>query len=230
MDEGTGAIDWVARQGGLNNEIAESIAVDDVGDVYVLNRSTYQGNPLNVYQARTVVSIPETYWGSTTQNSATQLGINSIYLIKYDSDGNIIYSNNINVLNSSSVISGRKIIVNHNNGEVAIAGLVSGTGVKIFNSKNAPGAPQSPLKNLNLPSGGTGSRGFLAKFDVSGNPIWFDVSGSNQPSSIINSITFAPLSSCIYGCGYSTNSIQLGSQNLALPGTNLQGFYFKYSE
>lgn len=226
MDVATGTITWVARQGGSSSEKAGGLCLDYSGNPYIVNYFGYLQNtaPVNLYQSRTISSATETNWGSTYF-----VGTGGTFITKYDANGNVQYANSI--LGS---VAGKNIIVNLD-GEVVISGTCQGGALTMYNSKSVGTDSQPLLKYFYIPNSGftpTIYQGFIAKFNSSGKPKWVDATnhpnGANNCS--INSIAFSPLLSGIYGCGFSNDFIQLGSENIALPTGSPQGFYFKYQE
>lgn len=129
---------WTKTWGGVNNDWSESVATDNYGSVYVTGK--YQG---------TVEFNPD---GGGWQSSN---GLHEVYLSKFDSSGNWMWTKTWGGTESDSAYS----VAVDNSGGVYVSGYFQGT--VEFNPNG--GGSQSSNGSADI---------FMSKFDLSGNWKW----------------------------------------------------------
>lgn len=177
---------WAKGVGGIDSDLGNSITVDPNGFIYVAG----------FFEADTVI------FG---QNVLTNIGASkSIFIVKYDSNGNAIWATSIRGFTIGTSLS----ISSDNNGDVYVTGYF--TNEILFDSITLT----SPtITNADL---------FIAKYSSSGNCLWahsFTGSSEDYPLSIANDID-----DNVVITGYSqSDSISNGINTLIFPfgGTNL---------
>jgi hypothetical protein len=221
MNTSTGAIDWVARQGGGDIEGAGSITADNQGNCYLSNvTKSSASTPFQVFQGRTSTSSPETAWGNLITDGA---GNDGIYTIKYNNNGNVTWANSI-VSNdiATGLLSTSAIKVN-TSGEVYLVGRYNLTSINLYHSKQNSTETQS-LFNTS-PAQNTRTV-FIAKYNRSGKGEWIDRTTSTGNITIK---AIDVIGTDFIGCGFGTNELQLGSKSTTFIINTQGGFLFKFT-
>jgi Beta-propeller repeat len=182
-----GAAQWVATGGGTSSDIAEKIAIDNTGSPIITGR----------------------YFGTTTFGaiSYTALGIDDIFVAKYNSSGVLQWLQSAGSFNSDKVYD----ITTDTAGAIYLTGSYSGTA--IFGS-------------LLKTSQGSSTDIYLAKYDNGGIPQWLQSAGSFSNDEARGIAIDA--SGFVYVTGYFFGGTLFGNINLSSAG-NEDMFIAKYN-
>lgn len=161
----SGYLLWATLQGGNDFDEGKGIAVDSNQNIYVLGN--YQSAIFNVFPAS----------GCIGQTTLSNSGIQNIFLIKYDSYGNVIWALTLGGNNYDSASA----ITIDTDGYIYITGIMKSNKFTVNPVYNGTGK-QLLYKSTLLP------QQFIVKYDNNGNVIWVvnnkDPSISTYPSSI----------------------------------------------
>jgi len=150
----------------------------------------------NVFTAGNFTGFSAT-WGDTTLNNT--VGANSLFLLKYNSDGNLLWAKGPDgPVNSGRIFS----LATDSEGAVYTVGTFSGT--LVFGS-------------VSLTSVAFTETGFLAKFDGNGNIIWATTTGT-QAYTVLNKIIVK--NDLLYLSGYYSSPFTFNGISLAHQGAN----------
>jgi hypothetical protein len=147
--DASGNLLWAKGEGGINSDIGNCISVDVAGNVYVTGSYSY----------------PSISFGSFT---FTNIGTSNIFIVKYDSSGNVIWAQSaggaISGLYSNNI--GRSICTD-SIGNVYLTGIFTGT--ISFGAISLTNIYPSNLTDI-----------FIVKFDSLGNVLWARREGGNS--------------------------------------------------
>jgi hypothetical protein len=182
-----GVAQWVATGGGTSSDLAEKIAIDNTGSAIITGR----------------------YFGTTTFGafSQTALGIDDIFVAKYNSSGVIQWLQSAGGYNSDTVYD----IITDTAGGIYLTGSYAGTA--IFGS-------------LFKSSQGSSIDIYLAKYDSGGTPQWLQSAGSISNDEARGIALDA--SGSVYVSGYFFGGTLFGNNNLSSAG-NEDVFIAKYN-
>ncbi|MEI6575196.1 MAG: hypothetical protein WCO63_03365 [Bacteroidota bacterium] len=138
---------WAKKQsgGGTANDQAYTISID---------------NNANVYVSGAFSSSTLTFGGTTLSNPASPN--QSVFLVKYDPSGNVLWARNFNAMNGSNV----NYLCNDAAGNVYVTGYFASSSIS-FGSIS--------LTNANAPNQDV----FIVKYDPLGNVLWAKRAGGN---------------------------------------------------
>lgn len=192
--------DWHVNMGNSLTDIAQSVAVDNSGNIFVTG--TMNG----------VIDLdpsPGNY------NLTSNGGSNDFFVAKYDPDGNIIWGFR---RGSSSYDYARKIVVTSTN-DIIVVGEFGGS----FDFDPSAGG------NTTL-NAGTGKNGFVAKYDSSGNFIWAFGLGDPSSYDLVSNIDIDVFDNFyIIGSFQGTTDFNPGSGTANLSSANDALFVAKYN-
>lgn len=174
--DGSGNVIWAKNFGGSDNDNGWSLTTDSIGNSYVTG--TY--------------SSPTILFGTTTLT--TNLGVNSVFFTKIDSNGNVVWAN--------------KVITTGD-------GMVNSVAVDKFGNSYLTGILSSTMVTIGtFTLNGSGQDCFVAKIDPSGNVLWVKTYNLAVGYSIS-----CDGSNFIYVTGgFSGGTLSLGSYTLSNPG------------
>lgn len=188
----SGIVQWATSAGGINNDDAYSVFTDASG---------------NVYLAGTFGSSTITF-GTTVLTNANANSYVDLFLVKYNSGGNVIWA--------KSAGGGFDDVVNcitsDASGNIYITGYFDSNTI-LFGS--------TTLTNVSM------SDVFLVKYDPDGNVLWAN-SVSGTGSEIANSITVDASGNCHIAGNFGDSTITFGSIILTNNSLNADMFLAKY--
>jgi hypothetical protein len=180
---------WAKSAGGGNSESGRGVATDAIGNVYVTG---------NFYSSTLV-------FGSTT---LTCSGIDDMYIVKYDSNGNVIWAKSAGGTNIDRGYG----VATDANGNIFVTGFFSSSAI-IFGSTTL-----TPVSGEDI---------FIVKYDPSGNVLWAKNEGGSNNE--FGSAVATDLIGNCYVTGYfGSSTMTIGSTTL----TNAGGgdkFIVKYN-
>ncbi len=182
---------WARSIGGIQTDIGEAIAADAEGNVYVGG---------NFSSPALLFSVDDTLHNSNP-------GYNSIFLAKYDANGNILWYKKEGGLNT--VITDLAI---DDSAHLYITGALYNPSV-IF-------GPDTLYNN----SAGGESDIFIVKLDSAGNEIWATSSGASQ-SEYTSSISLDPFGNILVTGGFEFGYFILGNDTLTNPAIDSDDFF-----
>jgi hypothetical protein len=206
----TGNVYWVSKMSSTGADSGAGIATDAAGNVYV--NGTYTG-PLTIYNSS----------GSAFSNVLPQVGGSDAFLVKYDTNGNVIWA----AYQGSTGTDGGSCIGTDPNGNVYTVGYYTGT-MNIYSSSNVSFSNTFAQINANQCV-------FIAKYSPNGQVLWGARSGTVNTSSSLMARLFVESSGNVYVSGYGTDgnyrvyhsntstAFQFGGS-----GTSQNGYTFKY--
>lgn len=181
-----GNMKWLKRAGGIGGDVAWGIGVDKFHNVYVTGEI-------------------ENKAGFGPGDSLTSAGSNDIFLVKYNSAGNLVWIKNIGSINDDK---GRGLVVDEN-GYCYITGYFTGT---------VDFGPYTLFCN-------GGNDAFIAKYTPDGNCVWANKAGGTKEDRG-RGIALSPTGH-IYLVGTFSQSITFNSTNYTSASNN-SGFIAKY--
>ncbi len=146
--------DWAKKMGGAGVEYSHGIAIDNGGNTYIGGTFT-----------STIADFNPGGSGGVLNNNTAGNFMNDVFLAKYDVAGNFLWAKNTG---GKGFDQGYNITVD-GNGDIYITGAFN-SDTAYFNRGGSGGI---------LPRIGSGSNGFLAKYDGSGNFLWAKNMGGN---------------------------------------------------
>ena len=206
----TGNVYWVSKMSSIGAEFSFGVATDPTGNVYVNGRYT---GPLTIYNSS----------GSAFSNILPQVGGSDAFLVKYDTNGNVIWA----AYQASTGTDGGSCIGTDPSGNVYTVGYYTGT-MNIYSSSNVSFSNTLAQINANQCV-------FIAKYSPNGSVLWCARSGTVNTSSSTMSRMFVESSGNVYVTGsgsdgayrlYNSNTstaIQAGGS-----GGSTNGYAFKY--
>ena len=207
----TGNVYWVSKMTSTGADSGVGVATDPTGNVYV--NGTYTG-PLTIYNSS----------GSAFSNVLPQVGGSDAFLVKYDTNGNVIWA----AYQGSTGTDGGSCIGTDPSGNVYTVGYYTGT-MNIYSSSNVSFSNTFAQINANQCV-------FLAKYSPNGQVLWGARSGIiNSGGASTMSRMFVESSGNVYVTGSGTNgNYRVYHSNTATAfqiggsGGSTNGFAFKY--
>ena len=139
---------WARRIGGSLNAVANRVITDSSENIIVVGG--YTSDPLNIYAAD----------GTTVSFTLPNSGDNDGLIVKYDSNGTLLWARRIGGTGSDSIISGSI----DSSGNIIVTGLYSASPLNIF-------AADGTTVSFTLTSSGTFDT-YLVKYDSNGTLLW----------------------------------------------------------
>jgi len=140
---------WARSAGGTNsNDVSNSVATDLSGNVFITG----------------YFHSPTINFGGTILTNSTP-PYEDIFLVKYDSNGNVIWAKSAGSINTSSPSDRGQSVATDANGNVVITGFFEGAAINLGSTI---------ITNTNTDFGDI----FIVKYDASGNVVWARSAGS----------------------------------------------------
>jgi len=182
---------WAKNGGGNRNDMANSLVTDKENNVYVTGS----------------FSSPTINFGSLTMSNA---GIANMFLIKYDADGNEIWS-----VNSEGVhIQQGHSICTDRNGYVYIGGSFHANNVAFGNTMA-----------VNNNQGNFSADNFVVKYDTDGNVQWLQTSGGDSDDEVYS--ICSDVNDNIISTGLFTSSSMIAGTDTLINAGNMDVFVSK---
>jgi hypothetical protein len=205
----TGNVYWVSKMSSIGVDSGVGVATDPTGNVYV--NGTYTG-PLTIYNST----------GSAFSNILPQVGGSDAFLVKYNTNGNVIWA----AYQASTGTDGGSCIGTDPSGNVYTVGYYTGT-MNIYSSSNVSFSNTFAQINANQCV-------FLAKYSPNGQVLWGARSGTSTGASTMSRL-FVESSGNVYVTGSGINgSYTLYNSNTSSAfqiggsGASTNGYAFKY--
>jgi hypothetical protein len=207
----TGNLYWTSKMTSTGADSGVGVATDPTGNVYV--NGTYTG-PLTIYNST----------GSAFSNVLPQVGGSDAFLVKYDTNGNVIWA----AYQASTGTDGGSCIGTDPSGNVYTVGYYTGT-MNIYSSSNVSFSNTLAQINANQCV-------FLAKYSPNGQVLWGARSGTvNSGGASTMSRMFVESSGNVYVTGSGTDgNYRLYNSNTATAfqfggsAASTNGYAFQY--
>ncbi len=186
---------WAKRAGGIANDRPESLEVE--GENFYLTGST---------------NGSANFGNNATTNNVTAILQNDAFIVKYNTDGNVLWQNRIGG-NSDDI--GRDVAVD-NQGNVYLVGTYGGSAISVDNYSNTTQDPDGLAKGA-----------FIAKFSSAGVLVWLNHAGrTNEEGVIFLNISANNSGNCVVA-GAFQKCVSFGTNDLTTVG-KLDVFVAKY--
>jgi hypothetical protein len=180
-----GNVLWAKSAGGWDRAAGLSVASDAIGNVYVTG----------YFESASIV------FGPTLLTNTGFDGIPEIFIVKYDTNGNVLWAKSAGGGGALDYEKGHSIGAD-GSGNVYITGYFDGP-VVTFDSITLPNAISNSISDF-----------FIVKYDINGNVLWAQrAGGTNMDEGM--SITVDSSSGNVYATGYfQSSSITFGAYTL----------------
>lgn len=179
--DANGNVLWATSTGGTNNDQANDIATDTDGNVFITG--SFQSSSIT--------------FGSTVLSNTSSAGSLDIFVVKYNSSGNVVWAKSVGGTGGTINEEGEGIATD-TNGNVLVTGYVRSSSVN-FGTTALTSSGQADI--------------FIVKYDTNGNTLWARRDGGGG-ADYGNSIATDPNGNlCITGYFYS-GTITIGSDTL----------------
>lgn len=169
---------WVSSiLNGGQNSVKNSVAVDNQGNSFFTGY--FDTTPITFNNFIAHPTIPGDFVNITSYGQISKVGADDLYLVKYNSTGQVQWATTIE--NSGSGLSNTGVICD-NNGDVYIVGYSTNSSSVTIN--NFDSAPNTPGGTINLVSYGifsntTGQISYIVKYNgITGQVIWATNTGT----------------------------------------------------
>ena len=191
-----GNVIWAKSAGGTSADNSSNVATDVAGNIYITG----------------YFYSPTITFGTTTLTNAGS-GTSDIFIVKYDTNGNIIWAKRVVGISQDIPSS----VTTDALGNILIAGQFSSSTITF-----------GGITLSNAGAGGGYSSAFIVKYDASGTALWAKSAGGSNGNSGASSI-IVDISGNIYvGGAFNSSSITFGTTTLINAGGN-DIFIVKYN-